>query len=153
MDGLALIIQTRALNLTKYVAYKTLEYLVEVTPVDTSKAESNWRIALGGTSWGATPIPAYVLGSGGSSREASARAALAAGKAALKGAVAGKPIAVINVVPYIERLNAGSSTQAPAGFVERAVLVGKQAVKEYNFEQRLKQDFRRGRVSEDTELG
>jgi hypothetical protein len=149
MDGLVVIIQLRALELTKYVTYKMLEYLVDVTPVDTSKAESNWIVALGGTSYGASPIPAYFPGSGGSTEDQSAAAALATGRATLKGAIAGKPLALVNVVPYIGRLNEGSSSQAPAGFVDRAVLVGKAATKAYNFNTRLKQDIRRGMVKAD----
>lgn len=149
VEGLGLIVKLRSRELTKFVALRMLEYLVDVTPVDTSQALSNWRVAVAGTGYGALPIPAYVPGEGGSTKEASAQAAIAAGRAALKGAVVGKPIAIINVVPYIGRLNEGSSQQAPAGFVERSLIVGKAATREYNFNQRLKQDIRRGKVVPD----
>jgi hypothetical protein len=146
MDTLAVVIQLRALELTKFVAFRTLEYLVDVTPVDTSKALSNWVVSVSGSTYGASAIPALVPGAGGSSQAASAAIAKANGKEALKRARAGSPVAIINVVPYIVALNEGSSQQAPAGFVDRATLVGKQATKEYNFRQRLQQDIRRGRV-------
>lgn len=149
MDGLGLIIQLRTRELTKFVTYRMLEYLVEITPVDTSTALSNWIVAVGGSSYGADPRPPFFAGTEGSTKDASAAAALLAGKQALKGAVPGKPLALVNVVPYIGRLNEGSSVQAPAGFIDRAVLVGKAAAKEYNFSQRLKDDIRRGRVKPD----
>jgi hypothetical protein len=149
MNTAQLLVKLRARELTKFVALRMLEYLVRVTPVDTSQALSNWRIAVGGTSYGAEPIPAYFQGAGGSTASASAAAAIAAAKEALKGAQPRKALAIINRVPYIQRLNEGSSTQAPAGFIEEAILVGRLAVKEYNFNQRLKQDIRRGKVIPD----
>lgn len=149
VNGLGLIIQTRALNMTKYVIMKTLTYLVNVTPVDTSKAESNWIVSIGGSGYGLEPRPPFFAGTAGSTQEASAQAAIEAGRQALKSAIAGKPVAIVNPLPYIGRLNEGSSAQAPAGFVDRGLVVAKQAVKEYNFNQRLKEDIRRGRVTDD----
>lgn len=149
IDTARLLIKLRTRELTKYVALKMLIYLVNITPVDTSKAVSNWRIAVGGSGYGAEPLPPYYPGVAGSTGAASASAAIEAAKAALKGAQPRKALAIINRVPYIQRLNEGSSSQAPAGFIEEAILVGRVAVKEYNFHQRLKQDIRRGRVTPD----
>lgn len=148
-DTAEIAVKLRALELTKFVALRMLEYLVAQTPVDTSKALSNWRIAVGGSGYGAEAIPAYYVGSKGSTRSASEKAAIEAAKADLKRARAGSPIAIINQVPYIGALAAGSSAQAPAGWVEGAILVGKYAAKEYNFNKRLAQDIKRGRVIPD----
>lgn len=139
----------RARELTKFVALKILTYLVENTPVDTSQALSNWRIAVGGSSYGAQAIGAYFPGLAGSTQGASAAAAIAAAREALKKAQPKKAIAIINQVPYIQRLNEGWSAQSPGGFVEASLLVGKAAVREYNFNQKLALDIRRGRVTPD----
>jgi hypothetical protein len=144
-----LLIRLRAVELTKFVTLRMLEYLVRVTPVDTSEALSNWVVALGGSGYGAQPIPPHVLGSSGSSAEASAAIAIANAKEALRKAQPRKALAIINAVPYLKQLNEGSSAQAPAGFVEAAILVGRQAAKEYNFNMRLRADIRRGKVVPD----
>lgn len=144
-----LVIQLRAVELTKFVTLRMLEYLVAQTPVDTSKALSNWRVAVGGSGYGAEEIPAYFVGLAGSTREASSAAAIEAAKADLKRVRAQTPVALINQAPYIGQLAEGSSTQAPAGWVEGSILVGKYAAAEYNFNKRLAQDIKRGRVTPD----
>jgi len=149
MQTAEIAVSLRALELTKFVVLRMIEYLVAQTPVDTSKALSNWRVAVGGSGYGAEPVPAYYVGVAGSTQQASQRAAIEAAKAALKGARAGSPIAIINQVPYIGELAAGSSAQAPAGWVEGSILVGKKAAQEYNFKKRLAQDIKRGRVTPD----
>jgi len=149
MDKLSVLIGLRARELSKHVARRVLQYLVRATPADTSKAVSNWRVAVAGTSYGAEAIEPYFPGQGGSTKAASAAEALQNANEALKGAQPGKALAIINKVPYLQRLNEGWSAQAPAGFIEAAILVGKYAVKEYNFNQRLKQDIKRGTVRSD----
>lgn len=120
----------------RHVALAVITYLVRQVPVDTSKALSNFRIALGGTSYGAEVLPPHVPGMAGSTRTASAAIALAAARETLKLVRAGTTIAIINTVPYLKRLNEGSSAQHPGGFIEAAVLVGKRAAKAYNFDLR-----------------
>lgn len=149
MDRLSVLVRLRSRELTKYVSLAVLSYLVRVTPVDTSKALSNWRISVAGTIYGADSIEAHFPGQGGSTAGASAAEAIQLAKEALKGAQPGKAIAIINAVPYLQRLNEGWSSQAPAGFIEASILVGRRAVKEYNFARKLKQDFKRGRVVPD----
>lgn len=148
-NSLKVMVKLRARELTKFVALRILEYLVYATPVDTSTALSNWVISPAGSAYGAAPIPPYVLGDQGSSKEASAQAAIAAAKEALKLAQPQKAIAIINAVPYLRQLNEGSSSQAPAGFVEAGILVGRNAVREYNFRAKLKRDIARGKVTPD----
>ncbi len=43
----------------------------------------------------------------------------------------GQKIYITNNLPYIRRLNDGYSKQAPAGFVERAVLIGRKMRKNF----------------------
>lgn len=104
-----------------------LQDLVYVTPVDTSTALSNWQIGLGAPS--RVFLPPYVPGRRGSSYAQSAEAAFAAGVAELSRKLPGQTIYISNVTPYIGDLNRGTSRQAPAGFVERAIIVGRNAAK------------------------
>ncbi len=106
------------------VALTVLGDLVYITPVDTSQALSNWQVNLNDPA--SDKIPPYYPGEQGSTQRASAQAALQAARAVLRGKKPGDTIYLSNVLPYIKRLNNGYSAQAPAGFVERAVLLGRK---------------------------
>lgn len=85
------------------------------TPIDTGKARINWRASLnvpGTRIVNAPSNPASAVG------EAIARAARVIDRSK-----PGQAIHIFNNVPYIGRLNNGSSTQAPAGFIERAMAI------------------------------
>lgn len=101
--------------------------LIEVTPVDESTALSNWQVGVGEPV--PTAIKAYVAGKKGSSEGVSEQAAKNAALAKLEAVKPGETIYLSNVLKYIRRLNDGSSGQAPAGFVERAVLLGRKLVR------------------------
>jgi hypothetical protein len=79
--------------------------LIEATPVDTGFAASNWPITTGAPASG-------TVGIGGAG-------APPAGYKLDDGSVY-----VTNNAQYIQVLNGGSSTQAPAGFVEQAIARG-----------------------------
>lgn len=104
--------------------------LVFQTPVDSSQALSNWQVALNNPS--DDKIPPYFPGEKGSTQRASASAALTSAKAVLAGKKPGDKIYISNTFPYINRLNEGYSGQAPSGFVERAVLIGRKRAKNVN---------------------
>lgn len=127
MDQLSGNIEKAANELKKELALLLVEELTRVTPVDTSKALSNWRANVQGRIEAA--IEAHFLGSRGSTQAASISEAIAAAKAEIAGAKPGKPIAIFNSVPYIRRLNEGSSRQAPAGFVEASVLIARRKMR------------------------
>ena len=98
------------------------------TPVDKGRARSNWIVSLGAPS--RSTVDPYVPGKGGSTAGDNANAALAQGAAVIggySGLIHGS-IVISNNLPYIGRLNAGSSKQAPAGFVEKAVQSAARAV-------------------------
>jgi hypothetical protein len=107
----------------KKAAEIILADLIAVTPVDTTKAVSNWQIGLG------TPahetLPPYAPGKSGATASISRAAALSVGKQLLAIKKPEQPVFISNPLPYIRRLNNGWSKQAPAGFVERAVLLGR----------------------------
>lgn len=87
------------------LAVNAVANLTEVTPFDTGWARANWIPTLG--------QPA--TGTGG---EAAKQAGLVAVLAFRLGSGL---VFVSNRVPYIRRLDGGSSTQAPAGFVQFAI--------------------------------
>lgn len=103
--------------------------VVMATPVDKGRARSNWIVALGAPS--RDVIEPYAPGADGSTGGANATAALAQGSATIAGysGLLHGSIAISNNLPYIGRLNQGSSAQAPAGFVEKAVQSAVRAVR------------------------
>jgi hypothetical protein len=102
------------------VATALEQQLVVETPVDTSKALSNWQVATGEQPQ--APIPPYFAGLQGSTRASSAEAAINAANAALRAKKPGSSVWVSNLLPYIQRLNQGWSKQAPAGYVDAAII-------------------------------
>lgn len=131
MNRLANDLDVRSSNVAIAVAAAVVTDLIQNTPVDTSKALSNWVVSLGSKS-GAVLAP-FVPGSAGSSQGASQSQAVAAAVRILTTKTPGQSIWISNNLPYIRRLNDGYSKQAPAGFVERALLVGRYTVKRVKF--------------------
>lgn len=115
-------------RIKKDVADKISTDLIIVTPVDTSEALSNWQVGI--NSPPSFPLPAIYPGSRGDTESASTAEAIAHARRVLLEAGPKDRLFVSNVVEHIVPLNNGSSTQAPAGFVERAVLLGRIAVRE-----------------------
>ena len=109
------------------VATTIVTDLAHVTPVDESTAISNWQVQLNLPVQ--SPIAAYYPGSKGSTYSLSASATIDAAKAELAAKKPGQTIYLSNVLRYITFLNQGSSTQAPAGYVERSVLLGRLVVR------------------------
>lgn len=105
--------------------------LVTKTPVDTSRAVSNWQVSLNAKIPLDGKIEPYFMGLAGSTHLESASAAIDAGLAVLKKKKPGDTIYLSNVLPYINRLNEGYSKQAPAGFVERSVMIGRNIMKRF----------------------
>lgn len=86
--------------------------LVAATPVDTGRARANWNPSLN--------EPDTTI------HEPNQKKAISPIAAAFK---LTDTILISNNLPYIKRLNEGSSKQAPAGFVDMALEKGKRAVK------------------------
>lgn len=99
------------------VALSVQNTLIEVTPVDDGDAKTNWRIYDNASAGEVIPTPESIAGG-----EAAARSQ---GASSVMGIPPGKPVYIVNRVPYISKLNSGSSLQAPANFVRISVeLVG-----------------------------
>ena len=92
--------------------------LVQRTPVDTGRARSNWLVSL------TTRITETVP-------ETTASQAINAASSVISkfNVILNKTIFISNNLPYIRRLNEGSSTQAPAGFVDDAVALTKASIR------------------------
>lgn len=87
--------------------------LINTTPVDTGRARANWLPSLN------TPDVRIV--------EPNSAPLLLTTE--LKSFKLSDTILITNNLPYIRRLNDGSSKQAPKGFVDKALRKGKRAVK------------------------
>jgi len=92
------------------------------TPVDTGRAKSNWIVQLNAPA--EEVIDAYSPGEAGSTEGQNVQAALDQGEAVISRYQSGEgvEIHITNNLPYIQRLNDGYSDQAPANFVEEAIL-------------------------------
>lgn len=95
--------------------------LIKATPVDTGRARSNWQGSVNSIPTGILYYPAPLAPSSASDGTAEGIQSIENAAAAYTGR---GYIAIANNVPYIGMLNDGSSSQAPAGFVEQAVLAG-----------------------------
>lgn len=113
-------------RLAKHVAETIVKELATKTPVDTSKAISNWQVTLDVAA--TAEINAYFEGSKGSTYSASSSETIQNAIAALHKKKPGQTIYITNNASYIRKLNDGSSTQAPAGFVQAAVFVGIKSI-------------------------
>ena len=100
----------RRADVLRRAALAVLSTVVTSTPVDTGRARSNWLVST-------------TVRASGVVQPRSAGETIQAGQAALIGLKASK-VLITNNVSYIRGLNAGSSRQAPANFVERAVSLG-----------------------------
>jgi hypothetical protein len=108
--------------LSKIAVKLTLDIAAELkktTPVDTGWARANWVPEIG-----QRPPATNFEGNKPSAAEVSGQIATRSAKetALLSYDISRGDIFLSNNVPYIERLNAGSSTQQPAGFVNRAII-------------------------------
>lgn len=93
--------------------------LVDTTPVKTGRARANWLPSLNTPD--KTVIPPVQEGQR-INRGKDVQSLLGNFKLS-------DTILITNNLPYIRRLNEGSSVQAPAGFVDAALAKGKRAIK------------------------
>ena len=113
-------------RLVRKVALAADQAVVMGTPVDTGRARSNWIAQIGSASSGT--VDAYAPGESGSTAGANTQAAIDQAEAVISGYNNGQEIHITNNLPYIQRLNDGYSAQAPANFVEQAVMEAVQVV-------------------------
>ncbi len=125
MNFIAETVAKRAVEVVKDVANKVGPTVVYATPVDTSRARMNWQGSVANPS---TKVLAAYPDAPASPAEgpAIAIASIRAATGSYTGQKGG--IWIVNNLSYIQKLNDGSSGQAPANFVAQAVLAGIQSV-------------------------
>ena len=116
-------ISREASDTSKRVALAIVQNLTAVTPVDTSTALSNWHVSLHFPV--DITIPPHSFGHLGSTKAQSAGQTIGEARNVLSNKRPGDKLYISNNVDYIQKLNEGSSKQEPAGFVERAIIVGR----------------------------
>ena len=120
IGDLATRVARNADRLVRKVAMAADQAVVMATPVDTGRARANWLARLNAPADGET---SDTDRSGGKAIKQAA------------GVIAGydgdrdAEVHITNNLPYIQRLNEGSSAQAPADFVRTAVRAGAAAVR------------------------
>jgi len=119
-------VDRKASEVSKAVALEVVKVLVMSTPVDTSRALSNWQVGVGKPV--NTPLKPYVPGEQGSTRSQSAMAAIAKAELFLSSKKPGEPIFISNVLDYIDDLNNGTISRQPGGFVEKALIIAENRV-------------------------
>jgi len=103
------------------VAFAIDGQLVANTPKDTGRAQANWLPALN--------VPNRdKIGKPGNRFPNAESLAAERILAVTRNLKLGDRIYLSNNLPYIQRLNDGHSKQAPIGFVERAVQVGRRSL-------------------------
>lgn len=129
IDRIAVRVEGNVERAMKDCAGAVLRSIVENTPVDTGYARSNWTPELDRAFEGL--LPARVPGEQGSTAAENAAATIEAGTPTIEAfdIAANREIHITNNAPHIQPLNDGHSKQAPAGFVEIAVLEGLATVR------------------------
>lgn len=110
------LINESVVNLTIAI----LKDLLNNTPIDTGQAISNWQVSLTGPI--RNQIPSYVPGQKGSTKNIVIANAIGQAVGILGARRRGQVIYLGNALPYIAELNRGSSSQAPAGFIDAAFM-------------------------------
>lgn len=120
MGDLATRVARNADRTVRKAALAADQAVVMQTPVDTGRARANWIAALNAPAEEATAK---------TDRGGGAAIQQAAGVVGRYDGDRDVEIHITNNLPYIQRLNEGSSYQAPAGFVRMAIRRGIAAVK------------------------
>lgn len=127
MQRIKKAIPEEANRIKKEVALVVVSDSIRVTPVDVSEALSNWQISINTPAY--APLPAIYPGQKGDTESASEQAAIEHAQRVLSEVRPGEPVFSSNLAKHIVPLNNGTSTQEPAGFVERSILLGRVALR------------------------
>lgn len=119
-DNAAATLPSELNELTQHVAAALIFKLIYITPVDTSEALSNWQVGVLFPEFDS--LPPYFYGDHGSTAGMSQSSAYIAAQAIIFTKRPNSPIYVSNNAKHINLLNQGKSSQASAGFVDRAIL-------------------------------
>lgn len=115
---LANTVETNAAKATRTAGLAVLASVVPATPVDTGRARSNWFVGLNAPRRDTIGYPTITAGD---PIDRDGSVALAEGRGVIAAVKIRDSLWISNNLPYILKLNAGWSPQAPAGYVETAV--------------------------------
>ncbi len=104
-------VETGASDAVKTAALVINQVVILETPVKTGHARANWQVGL------VAPITEEI-----DAEDKTGAATIARNNTLIKAREKRVDIILSNNVPYINKLNEGSSSQAPAGFIQIAVL-------------------------------
>ena len=122
-DDIVAAIEKEIARVTIDATLEITSELITHTPVDTGFARSSWVPSIG------EPVESNLLADPSEIREVAAEQN--AGMAQILSYELDQgPVYITNQARYIERLNKGSSKQAPSGFVERAIAKGTQTAQD-----------------------
>lgn len=129
MSRLSVQVENNAEQAVKDCAKAVTRTVINATPVDSGRARSNWTAELDQAF--SRLFPAHVPGVKGSTGEANAEAAINQANEVIErfDINGNRSVHISNSLPYIGALNDGHSRQAPAGFVEEAVMDGLATVR------------------------
>lgn len=115
--------------IVRLTALAIQQSLVLQTPVDTGRARANWQVNINAPANGT--LEQFPLAAKGDSVGLPGPSGSFAMTEAIKATqnFVGGSIFITNNLPYIVPLNNGHSQQAPAGFIQTAILNGIAAVK------------------------
>lgn len=108
--SLAGVVQRNCVTLQRDVAQNVVNDVAMETPVLTGQAAGNWKTTIG------APDNSYDPGA------SSGQHSVDEAQRALSHLQLGQTVYITNNVPYIVELNSGSSSKAPAGFVETSII-------------------------------
>ena len=120
------LIRKRHANAVKATARAVHVRMVDVCPIDTSRAKTNWQMTL--QTPAAEEVP-FVKGRGGSSLGEALSITTENRKQVLSRYRFGQQVWVSNVVPYIVLLDGGKSPQYPGGFTLDAIQAAKTVLR------------------------
>lgn len=140
MDALVKRLGVFSDQIVKDAAMTILIDLVQSTPADVGSAITNWQLTLDAPA--ERELAAYVPSLRGRTvkglwehridpaitAQANIPPTVDAAKGILVNREPGQFVFITNNLPYIRKLNDGSSDQAPAGFVDRAIILGNQVI-------------------------
>jgi hypothetical protein len=107
-------------TLTRLIATKGLDTIVDHTAVDTTNAVSNWRVGIGGPQTGVVSprVSGSVKGSGASAAKSMTKGA---GQGVIRGYMGPMGIFISNFVPYIGVIEYGAVNRKPVGMVAKGL--------------------------------
>lgn len=120
-DKIERTLEGAAERVMRKLQLRAWQALTSATPVDTGHARSSWTPTLGSPAANVLRIPADRKLAKREARQRRKANLSKAQKIATSYKLSQGPVFLTNAAPHIIYLNAGSSSQAPTNFVERAI--------------------------------